>query len=171
MAVPSCMHIVDRMQGDVTLTEAALLAGCSTKTVRRAILDGHFPRRYVMSPRGPHLVIQRADLDRWLVARQATSPAGTHPASAQRPGSPREWSGLPAKVAHLQTALDENRAAIAALTAKLYEGEDAIARVQATALELIDRLVRVEAGRTEAWPADPEPEPTPQATSEAHRQA
>src|SRR5579872_4187161 len=66
------MNIVDRSPDDISITEAAHLAGVvSAKTVRRALADCDLPRRYILTARGPQLVFSRADLERWIAGRKA----------------------------------------------------------------------------------------------------
>jgi len=56
---------------DLTLRQAATLAGCSVKTLRRAIHAGDLPGRYASTAHGAQLILPYADVERWIAQRQA----------------------------------------------------------------------------------------------------
>ena len=84
---------------DLTLAEAAALAGRSAKTLRRAVRSGRLPRRYTTGPYGPRIVFARADVQRFLGQREAQvqalsqQPAAEPPPQAMqtRPPSAAPW--------------------------------------------------------------------------------
>jgi len=59
---------------DLTLRQAAALAGCSPKTVRRAIHAGELPSRYASTAHGAQFSLPYADVARWIAQRQAAAP-------------------------------------------------------------------------------------------------
>jgi len=59
---------------DLTLRQAAALAGCSPKTVRRAIHAGELPSRYASTAHGAQFSLPYADVARWIGQRQAAAP-------------------------------------------------------------------------------------------------
>jgi len=59
---------------DLTLRQAAALAGCSPKTVRRAIHAGELPSHYASTAHGAQFSLPYADVARWTGQRQAAAP-------------------------------------------------------------------------------------------------
>jgi hypothetical protein len=80
-------HLVDTSAAGLTLDQAAVRAGCSVKTLRRAITLGTLPHHRVQQRRGQAIIVQPADLDAWLLERKkalavASDPARCWPSSA-----------------------------------------------------------------------------------------
>jgi hypothetical protein len=75
-------HAPDPVASALSLPEAAALAGCCVKTLRRAIAAGALPRRYRDHPRGPQLILDPAVLAAWLRACGRPVPATLRAAPA-----------------------------------------------------------------------------------------
>lgn len=79
---PSCTVVLvndghdasDVTAADLTLRQAAALAGCSPKTVRRAIHAGELPSRYASTAHGAQFSLPYADVARWIGQRQPAAP-------------------------------------------------------------------------------------------------
>ena len=56
---------------ELSLVEAASVAGVSTRTIRRAITEGKLPRQYVSTAHGAQLSLPRATIERWMAEREA----------------------------------------------------------------------------------------------------
>lgn len=70
----------------LTVKDAASLAGCCTKTVRRAVHTGRLAYQYVDSPRGPQLALTPPAVGAWLRQRDPGAPKKpSEPAAAQAP--------------------------------------------------------------------------------------
>jgi hypothetical protein len=137
------MNIVELSEDDIMLEEAARMANRSTKTVRRAVQDGLLPRRYVMGPRGPQLVFQRPELDRWLEVRSRRSSDGSE--SGGRGGASREdWAAFRSVVLQLHNTLEESRASIAHIGTRLHDQHEALSQTQASISALAERLSALE---------------------------
>jgi uncharacterized coiled-coil protein SlyX len=147
------MNITEPIPNDVTLQQVAERAGCTVKTVRRAIQDGRLTRRYVMSPRGPQLVFTPAEVEQWITARSSRR-RGKRRASPERAGaSPAAWSRLDERIAQLQSVLAESRSTIMTLSAQLNDQNRAVSEARASIALLSDRLAAVE----EHLPVTPHP--------------
>jgi hypothetical protein len=110
------MNIVDSCPEHISVRALAARAGCTAKTVRRAISMGALPRRYAASVHGPALVFLPAEAERWLAART------THPGRGRRAVRP---PGLPdAHTAHARQAH-----AVAGKLARLEAKQRAVAAV------------------------------------------
>lgn len=92
---PSCTVVLvndghdasDVSAADLTLRQAAALAGCSVKTLRRAIHAGELPSRYASTAHGAQLILPHADIERWIGQRQAAAtPAPTVDTRMDTPG-------------------------------------------------------------------------------------
>jgi hypothetical protein len=139
------MNISDPRQDDVTLQEVAQHAGCTVKTVRRAIQAGQLSRRYVMSARGPQLVFTPAEVEQWLGDRVGRRRAGHQPAQARGGASQADWAQLSERVMQLHTALLESRTTMAAISAKLSEQDAILVEARDALATLAVRLDAVEA--------------------------
>lgn len=71
----------DVTAADLTLRQAAALAGCSVKTLRRAIHAGELPNRYVSTAYGAQLILPYADVDAWIEKRRPTASPDAPPAT------------------------------------------------------------------------------------------
>ena len=114
---------------ELTLAEAAALAGRSAKTLRRAVSSGQLPRRYTTGPYGPRMVFARADVQRFLGLREAQAQALSHrcaaepalqamqtrPLSATPPEGDGATTGLRERLAVLLAALSAIEGCLAAL--------------------------------------------------------
>lgn len=69
----------DVTAADLTLRQAAALAGCSPKTVRRAIHAGELPSRYASTAHGAQFSLPYADVDQWARRRRASAAPGAPP--------------------------------------------------------------------------------------------
>jgi predicted DNA-binding transcriptional regulator AlpA len=166
------MEIVEPSTNQISLEEAAHLAGVSTKTVRRAAVAGQLPRSYVLSERGPRLVFQRDDLDRWLARRHrkpyhaSAAPSRTH-REAVRPS----WEEMRESVAAFQATLDASRRTIADLVARLQRPNSDAAQAQERLAKLNETLAavsqRIEQQAT-VLPAEPEPAASAQVGGTPH---
>ena len=136
------MDIVDSSPDHLNLHVASRLAGCSTKTLRRAIQDGHFPRHYVLSPRGPQLVFRRQDLEHWVAERGAKSRMQPR-ARGKRSPRGRDWDEISAHISDLQATLTASRDILATLRVKLQEQDQVIANTQQLVFTLTARLSSV----------------------------
>lgn len=139
------MNIVPSTPDDVTLQEAARLAERSTKTLRRAVQDGHLVRRYVLGPRGPQLVFNQTELLTWLggkAARRHTVSRGNTSGALTR----QEYTSLVERVAQLHETLDEIGMAVAHLTTKVQEQDMAITTAQVALATLAGRISGLEGG-------------------------
>jgi len=100
-------------ESDLDLPAAAALAGRSVKTLRRAIKSGRLPSRYVVGRHGPQLVCSRADVDSWLIQRDAEVPSmpASHPSAYPPLSEPRDtaqpWSDLVGMVEQLSRRVDD----------------------------------------------------------------
>lgn len=54
---------------ELSVIEAATLAGVSTRTIRRAISEGKLPRTYISTAHGAQLSLPHAAIHRWLQER------------------------------------------------------------------------------------------------------
>lgn len=102
------------------------MAGCSVKTLRRAVRVGQLRQRYAMSPRGPVLLFGADDLTNWRVANPPRAHRGrVRPPAQARPPSPAETlAALQVVVADLQAALAVVRQALARLQPRQHQGAD-----------------------------------------------
>jgi hypothetical protein len=120
--------------------DAARIAGRSVKTVRRAVHAGQLPMRYVLGLRGPQLVFQPDEIERWQVERTAAG-VTTAPVGRRRQRGPgRKQSGPEAKVGTLIAVVEEQRAMIAFLTERLAQQEERLDKALALLAELASRL-------------------------------
>jgi uncharacterized coiled-coil protein SlyX len=133
------MEIVDACPNDLTVQDAARIAGRSVKTVRRAVHAGQLPMRYVLGLRGPQLVFQPEEIERWQVQR-STGTSAVKPGRRRQRGGTRKQSGVAPKVAALVTVLEEQKSTITYLTDRLAEQESRLDKAQALLAELVSRL-------------------------------
>lgn len=134
------MNISDPHSDDVTLQEVAHHAGCTVKTVRRAIQAGQLSRRYVMSPRGPQLVFTPAEVDAWIGERTGRRRTRQQPGQGCGGAATADWSRLSEQVAQLQALLAQSCAAITALSAQVVAQHDELAEVRSAVGTLTARL-------------------------------
>lgn len=142
------LPIVERSDHDLTLDEAAYLAGRSPKTLRRAVRSGELPRRYILGPRGPQLVFESAALRAWISAR---IPFGHTPAAHHEPHAQvgtGDVAHLVATVAQLHRALADNRTMLAQLAIRLRDQDGTVAQTQVTIAHLARKLAESAASGT-----------------------
>lgn len=139
---------------DLTLRQAAELAGCSVKTLRRAIHTGELPSRYASTAHGAQFILPYADVERWIGQRQAaavhTAPPPTvdtsmdtsapldNPMSTVQKGSYGVSQGLDTSTL-VQPLLQQIVAPLTAEIARLNE----LTRTQAEELGALRERVRV----------------------------
>jgi hypothetical protein len=97
-------HLVDTDAAGLTLDQAAVRAGCSVKTLRRAITLGTLPHHRVQQRRGQAIIVQPADLDAWLLEREqafavSSGPGGSDQQAAMSTGD-RPVQEMPAEAGH-----------------------------------------------------------------------
>ncbi|MDB5057549.1 MAG: hypothetical protein JWO59_1021 [Chloroflexi bacterium] len=133
------MEIVDACPNDLTVQDVARIAGRSVKTVRRAVHAGQLPMRYVLGLRGPQLVFQPEEIERWQVQRTSGATLAKAGRKRQRGGS-RKLPGVAPKVAALVALLEEQKSTISYLTERLAEQEARLDKASALLAELVSRL-------------------------------
>ena len=122
--------IVDPSPDDITLQQAAFMAGCNAKTLRRAVQSGILPRHYLMSQHGPQLVFQHRQVEEWMSRRRRERPSTRQ--LERSPESTEEWPELAELLAGLQARLGESQAMIAQLHARIEDQDRLIDRAQST---------------------------------------
>ena len=132
------LPIVERADQDLTLEEAAWLAGRSAKTLRRAVHSGGLPRRYVLGPRGPQLMFEQPALRSWIATLVPAGRATISRDGAHSRAAPRDIARMIATLAQLHRALQDNQAMLAQLAARLRDQEGTMVQAQL----IIDYLVR-----------------------------
>jgi Helix-turn-helix domain len=134
------MNFVESCPGDLSVQDVARLAGRSVKTVRRAVHAGQLPMRYVLGLRGPQLVFQPEEIERWhgqrIAAGVASTRSGRH--RSRRPAR-RKTSSIP-KAAMLLALAEEQRSMVAFLTERLSYQEVRIDTAQQMLAELSAQL-------------------------------
>jgi len=160
---------VDSDQGtvedaDLTLKEAALLAACSVKTLRRAIHGATapaLPMHYVDGVSGAQIMIRRADLLHWQRERSGQVSTLDNAVATGQEGldtmdtvHPSMSSGSAALIAGV----------VAPLVADLAEARRTIERLATENGALRERLAHAERAR-DASAAPIGPEPTPPLTA------
>ncbi|GAC1428309.1 MAG: hypothetical protein NVSMB65_01530 [Chloroflexota bacterium] len=110
----AAMNIVEPSTDDLTLVEAVQIIGLGAKTLRRAVQEGHLPRRYALSPRGPQLVFARDDLTQWAREKQERGRGQLDPAlgAAPLPLDARSQMATSVRVAQLYQALEQSQATL-----------------------------------------------------------
>jgi len=129
----------------ITLDEAARLAACNPKTIRRAVARGRLPCQYVSSARGPRLVFQPEDVEHWIQGRR-----GRHQGRHGRPQQPEGTSsavGQQADMERLRHTIGENERKITALLNRLTTQLGALSELQASTAALTQRLADRQAGQ------------------------
>ncbi len=115
---------------ELTLAEAAALAGRSAKTLRRAVSSGQLPRRYTTGPYGPRMVFARADVQRFLGQREAQVQALSHRRAAEPASQAMQTRLLSATPPDGDEATTELREQVAALLAALSAIEGRLADLE-----------------------------------------
>lgn len=120
-------------ESDLTLNTAADEAGCSVKTLRRAIHKGELPKRYALGSKGAQLVVTRTDFEQWRTARGNVPTRGVSmdtPAVSKDDPMDRDMStrqghvseGQMSTVFTLQAVIDQAvRGAVEPLVAELHD--------------------------------------------------
>jgi len=114
---------------ELTLAEAAALAGRSAKTLRRAVSSGQLPRRYTTGPYGPRMVFARADVQRFLGQREAQVQALSHQRAAEPPRQATRTSP-PSATSEANDAITQLREQVAALLAATAAIEQRLAALE-----------------------------------------
>jgi Helix-turn-helix domain len=134
------MEIVDSSPTDLTVEDAARIAGRSVKTVRRAVHAGQLPMRYVLGLRGPQLVFQPFEIARWQAGRSSTGDARAKTVSRPRPTQPRTRSGRVPGVEALLATVEKMGATVAALSKRLADQECKLDSAHSLLSELAHRI-------------------------------
>ena len=150
------MKIVDPSADDLTIQQAAAIACCNAKTLRRAVQAGQLPRHYRMSRHGLQLVFRQGEVEQWMARREPVRHTARQPADH---GLEYEdtWAALPALLARLQARLGESHEAIAQLSARIEDQDRLIERAQATITALSQSLQQRDAASAPAAPAQDAP--------------
>jgi len=137
------MEIITATSEQITLEEMAALADCNPKTIRRAVGVGSLPRHYVSSARGPQLVFQPDDVQRWLEERRGRHQGRrAHP---RRPTGAPPWASLHSDLERLHSTMGENQRMITALLDRLTTQLGALSELQASTADLARRLAELQA--------------------------
>jgi hypothetical protein len=150
------------MTADLTLRQASERAGCSIKTLRRAIAAGALPRRYEPLPGGGgQLLVAAGDLERWMQQRAGgrvdngltTGQKGHEGADVAMSPALRSMVGAMAQRLEAQdTLLSQTQAqlatAIEGQAALRAEAREQIAWLEQQVQELAGRLEQVEAQKS-----------------------
>jgi hypothetical protein len=134
------MEIVDTSPTDLTVEDAARIAGRSIKTVRRAVHAGQLPMRYVLGLRGPQLVFQPFEVAHWQSGRAATGELRAKTATRPRPRQPGMRSARASSVEALLATVEEMSATIAELGRRLADQECKLDSANSLLAELARKL-------------------------------
>lgn len=142
------MTIIEALPEHLDIAASAALAGCSTKTIRRAVADEHLPRRYVMGPRGPQLVFLREELEAWAARparrHRSTRPANGHARWVDDGPLSADSATLTEQIAHLQGVVDLTYEMIRRLSDHIEEQDSTLAASRAAIERMANAFARLE---------------------------
>jgi len=125
----------------VTLQDAAVFAGVSERTLRRAAKDGEIAVHYADHRGGARIMIKRADLERWNAAR--TRRGDTGPDIPADVAMRQARQGIARALSNLQESQDGTHTRLDAVLEQLQANQVASANVERLRAQLEESQARV----------------------------
>jgi hypothetical protein len=141
------MHIVDPRPDYLLLRDLVARAGCTAKTVRRAVRLGELPRRYAVGKHGPQLVFMPAEVERWLKTSDAHPRRGRGFGRLQRTLNARQAGAVAGQLARLQAEHRTTVAAVSSMETAQAERDRALTAMSVALAALAERVCALERQR------------------------